>query len=168
MEQQEDKKNATKEAEKNAVKEAKEAKKKKRRDECQSGSESDSPRSVASSTDEHQTMTSNNNGGHGCGDNGDMGSHGTFNSDLRSYLPKPMPSLHGTNELVKSLRAFYMLTWSRKTLRDLYGVTNAKVQDYSPNENQKVWDKVVHRRNVSCHSQVVVIKLLTNFLLFSN
>lgn len=75
--------------------------------------------------------------------------HMAFNSDLRSYLPKPMPSVLGTVELVKSLKAFYMLTWSRQLFRELFAITDIKIQDYSPNENQKVWDKPVHRRNVS-------------------
>lgn len=86
--------------------------------------------------------------------------HTAFNSDLRSYLPKPMPSVLGTVELVKSLKAFYMLTWSRQLLRELFAITDIKIQDYSPNENQKVWDKPVHRRNVSFDTgnYVAVIK----------
>lgn len=154
MERLEAQKNAAKEAQKTSATESKKKKKKKRRDESHDGSSDSESQDSNSSNDEedgdkkedHVTTNNNNNGGGG-GD-GDIDPL-AFNSDLKSYLPKPMPSILGTRDLVKSLRAFYMLTWSRQTLRDLYGVTNVKVQDYSPNENQKVWDKVIHRRNVS-------------------
>lgn len=85
---------------------------------------------------------------HQVNDSGDDSS-AYFNSDLKSYLPKPMPSFLALVELVKVLKAYYMLIWCKHLLRDLFGITDAKVQDYSPNENQKVWDKPVHRKHVS-------------------
>jgi len=69
-----------------------------------------------------------------------------FHSDLRAYLPKPIPSALAVAELVKNLKAYYMLAWSKHLIRELYSITDLKSQDYSPNENQKVWDKPVHRK----------------------
>lgn len=71
-----------------------------------------------------------------------------FYSDLKSYLPKPLPPLLLTVDLVKGLRAYYMLFWVKQLLRELFSIQDAKIQDYSPNENQKVWDKPIHRRDV--------------------
>ncbi|KAI1285335.1 Nipped-B-like protein [Halotydeus destructor] len=82
-------------------------------------------------------------------ENGDREQEGSeFNADLRAHIPKPMPSILGTIDLVKNLKAFYMLNWSRHLLRELFSINDQKLQDYSPNENQKVWDKPVHRRVV--------------------
>jgi len=156
MERLEAQKNAAKEAQKTSATESKKKKKKKRRDESHDGSSESESQDSNSSNDEEDGdkkdhITTNNNNGGGGGNGADIDPL-AFNSDLKSYLPKPMPSILGTRDLVKSLRAFYMLTWSRQTLRDLYGVTNVKVQDYSPNENQKVWDKVIHRRNIDINN----------------
>ena len=52
-------------------------------------------------------------------------------------------------ELIRCLRAFYMLSWCKQMIRELFNITDAKFQDYSPSENQKVWDKQMHRRHVS-------------------
>ena len=73
----------------------------------------------------------------------------TFTGDLKSYIPKPTPSLLSTVDLVKSLNSFYMLTWTKQLIRELFSITDQKIQDYSPNENQKVWDKPIHRKHVS-------------------
>lgn len=51
-------------------------------------------------------------------------------------------------ELNNCLKAFYLLTWAKQIFRELFSVTDAKMQDYSPNEQQKVWDKQLHRKNV--------------------
>lgn len=66
---------------------------------------------------------------------------------LRTFLP-PIPSILSLVELHRSLKAFYMLSWSKQLFRDLFSITDAKLQDYSPNENQKVWDKQMHRKHV--------------------
>ena len=81
----------------------------------------------------------------------------SFTSDLKSYIPKPMPSILAVAELVKVLRAYYMLTWCKHLVRELYSINDLKVQDYSPNENQKVWDKQVHRRLVCVLCPVMLI-----------
>lgn len=52
-------------------------------------------------------------------------------------------------ELNNCLKAFYLLNWAKQIFRELFSVTDAKMQDYSPNEQQKVWDKQLHRKNVS-------------------
>lgn len=69
-----------------------------------------------------------------------------FSAD--SILPKPVPSMVVVTEMVKTLKAYYMLLWSKHLMRELFGITDLKIQDYSPNENQKVWDKQIHRRAV--------------------
>ena len=51
-------------------------------------------------------------------------------------------------ELIRCLKAFYMLCWCKQMIRELFNITDAKFQDYSPSENQKVWDKQMHRRHV--------------------
>ncbi|RWS29388.1 nipped-B-like protein [Leptotrombidium deliense] len=62
--------------------------------------------------------------------------------------PYNLPSTESVMELLRNVRAFYMLSWCKQLMRELYSITDAKIQDYSPNENQKVWDKAIHRRNV--------------------
>lgn len=52
-------------------------------------------------------------------------------------------------ELNNTLKAFYLLNWTKQIFRELFSITDAKMQDYSPNEAQKVWDKQLHRKNVS-------------------
>lgn len=52
-------------------------------------------------------------------------------------------------ELNNCLKAFYLLNWAKQIFRELFAITDAKMQDYSPNEQQKVWDKQLHRKNVS-------------------
>jgi cohesin loading factor subunit SCC2 len=76
----------------------------------------------------------------------------SFISDLKSYIPKPMPSFTAVADLVKVLRAYYMLMWCKHIMRELFAINDLKVQDYSPNENPKIWEKVVHRRVVSVAS----------------
>lgn len=88
----------------------------------------------------------------GAGGDAETGTSNNFNCDLRSYLPRPMPSILGTVELVKTLKAFYMLSWTRHLLRELYNITDLKLQDYSPNEKDKVYEKPVHRRTVGVSS----------------
>lgn len=73
----------------------------------------------------------------------------SLSSGLKSQIYKPLPPRQAITELIRVLRAYYMLIWSKHLIRELYGVTDLKVQDYSPNENQKVWDKTVHRKTVS-------------------
>ena len=51
-------------------------------------------------------------------------------------------------ELNNCLKAFYLLNWAKQIFRELFAITDAKMQDYSPNEQQKVWDKQLHRKNV--------------------
>jgi len=51
-------------------------------------------------------------------------------------------------ELNNCLKAFYLLTWAKQIFRELFSITDAKMQDYSPNEQQKVWDKQLHRKNM--------------------
>ena len=72
-----------------------------------------------------------------------------FSTD--SILPKPMPSMAVVTEMVKTLKAYYMLLWSKHLMRELFGITDLKIQDYSPNENQKVWDKQIHRKSGMLH-----------------
>lgn len=52
-------------------------------------------------------------------------------------------------ELNNCLKAFYLLNWAKQIFRELFAITDAKMLDYSPNEQQKVWDKQLHRKNVS-------------------
>ncbi|KAK4337295.1 hypothetical protein RND71_044120 [Anisodus tanguticus] len=52
-------------------------------------------------------------------------------------------------ELNNCLKAFYLLNWAKQIFRELFSITDAKMQDYSPNEVQKVWDKQLHRKNQS-------------------
>ena len=47
-----------------------------------------------------------------------------------------------------SLKSFYMLTWTKQVIRELFLITDAKVQEYSANDNQKVWEKPVHKKAV--------------------
>ena len=77
------------------------------------------------------------------------GNGNTFTPAFKSHFLRPLPPTHVLQELIQLLKAYYMLIWSKHVLRELYGVTDLKVQDYSPNENQKVWDKPVHRKPVS-------------------
>lgn len=89
------------------------------------------------------------------GDSSHLGAAGSdsFISGLKSHMPKRLPPRQVIIELLRVLKAYYMLIWSKHLIRELYGVTDLKVQDYSPNENQKVWDKTVHRKSVSLVSR---------------
>ncbi|RWS10994.1 nipped-B-like protein [Dinothrombium tinctorium] len=70
-----------------------------------------------------------------------------------------IPSSESVMELLRYLKAFYMLSWCKQLLRELFSITDVKLQDYSPNENQKVWDKAIHRRNVD----VRILEKLMNY-----
>jgi cohesin loading factor subunit SCC2 len=52
-------------------------------------------------------------------------------------------------ELVSSVQSFYTLSWTKQVIRELFLITDAKVQEYSANENQKIWEKPVHKKSVS-------------------
>ena len=73
-----------------------------------------------------------------------LGRQETAKYQLLSYT-----SEIAVKELNNCLKAFYLLNWAKQIFRELFSVTDAKMQDYSPNEQQKVWDKQLHRKNVS-------------------
>ena len=73
-------------------------------------------------------------------------------------------------ELIKTLSAFYMLCWCKQLIRELFSITDAKYQDYSPSENQKTWDKQMHRKHVSIYlnqtKTAIYLPFLSSFLFF--
>lgn len=73
---------------------------------------------------------------------------------------KEFISSAGVAELIRCLRAFYMLNWCKQMIRELFNITDAKFQDYSPSENQKVWDKQMHRRQVSATTISLIVGII--------
>lgn len=96
------------------------------------------------------TPTNNNNINNSESDNNNY-----TNNSTKNFI-----SSGAVAELVKSLKEFYMLCWSKQMIRELYSITDTKFQDYSPIENQKVWDKQIHRRVVS-KSKILFYTLIT-------
>ena len=57
-------------------------------------------------------------------------------------------SILQVKELVSSLHRCILLTHCKRVLWDLYGITDQKFEDYTPNESTKITDKTTHRRNL--------------------
>lgn len=57
-------------------------------------------------------------------------------------------SILQVRDLVSTLHRCILLMHCRKVIWDLYGITDQKFEDYTPNESTKVTDKPTHRRNL--------------------
>lgn len=57
-------------------------------------------------------------------------------------------SILQVKELVSSLHRCILLMHCKRVIWDLYGITEQKFEDYTPNESTKITDKPTHRRNL--------------------
>lgn len=68
-------------------------------------------------------------------------------------------SMLQVRDLVSSLHRCILLMHCRKVIWDLYGMTEQKFEDYTPNESTKVTDKPTHRRNLDEQTFESLIKM---------
>lgn len=68
-------------------------------------------------------------------------------------------SILQVRDLVSSLHRCILLMHCRKVIWDLYGITEQKFEDYTPNESTKVTDKPTHRRSLDEQTFEALIKM---------
>lgn len=68
-------------------------------------------------------------------------------------------SILQVRDLVSSLHRCILLMHCRKVIWDLYGITEQKFEEYTPNESTKVTDKPTHRRNLDEQTLDALVKI---------
>lgn len=68
-------------------------------------------------------------------------------------------SIIRVRELVSSLHRCILLMHCKKVIWELYGVTDQKFEDYTPNESTKITDKPTHRRSLDEQACELLTKL---------
>lgn len=68
--------------------------------------------------------------------------------DEQNELDNLPVSILQVRDLVSTLHRCVLLMHCRRVIWDLYGITEQKFEDYTPNEPTKVTDKPTHRRNL--------------------
>ncbi|XP_046405626.1 nipped-B-like protein isoform X2 [Ischnura elegans] len=63
-------------------------------------------------------------------------------------------------ECITASQGCMLLLVLKQHLKDLYGITDAKISQYSPSESAKVYEKTVNRRNTSCFDPKATLQKL--------
>ncbi|XP_071439398.1 nipped-B-like protein [Hetaerina americana] len=63
-------------------------------------------------------------------------------------------------ECITASQGCMLLLVLKQHLKDLYGITDAKIAQYSPSESAKVYEKTVNRRNTSCFDPKATLQKL--------
>lgn len=67
--------------------------------------------------------------------------------DLEALTARLPPDLTPLNESMQAAQGCILLLFVKQTLKDTYGFTDSRIQQYSPNEAAKTYEKALNRRS---------------------